>query len=137
AGMTGCCADNGAENAMIARQISFRIVLYPFMLKCHSTYDAHSSITCTFYPHPEVTTRTDREAVIEATGLIILSSCAFGSLSTLTVLVNRSGLPLIPAMLWRYLIAAGILLVILRHQRQLIIPRKDAVRLMLTGGLAQ
>jgi drug/metabolite transporter (DMT)-like permease len=84
-----------------------------------------------------VTARTDREAVIEATGLIILSSCAFGSLSTLTVLVNRSGLPLLPAMLWRYLIAAGILLVILRHQRQLIIPRKDAIRLMLTGGLAQ
>ena len=81
--------------------------------------------------------RTDREAVIEATGLIILSSCAFGSLSTLTVLVNQSGLPLLPAMLWRYLIAAGILLVILRHKRQLIIARKDAIRLMLTGGLAQ
>lgn len=81
--------------------------------------------------------RTDRDAVIEATGLIILSSCAFGSLSTLTVLVNRSGLPLLPAMLWRYLIAAGVLLVILKHQRQLIIARKDALRLMLTGGLAQ
>ena len=81
--------------------------------------------------------QTDREAVIAATGLIILSSCAFGSLSTLTVLVNQSGLPLLPAMLWRYLIAAGILLVILRHQRQLIIARQDAIRLMLTGGLAQ
>lgn len=84
-----------------------------------------------------MTTRTDREAVIEATGLIILSSCAFGSLSTLTVLVNRSGLLLLPAMLWRYLIAAGILLILLLRQRQLIIARKDAIRLMLTGGLAQ
>lgn len=79
--------------------------------------------------------RPDREAVLNATGLIILSSCAFGSLSTLTVLVTHSGLPLLPAMLWRYLIAAGILSVILRHQ--LIIARKDALRLMLTGGIAQ
>ena len=81
--------------------------------------------------------QADREAAIKATGLIILSSCAFGSLSTLTVLINRSGLPLLPAMLWRYLIAAGILLVILQHQQQLIIARKDALRLVLTGGLAQ
>jgi drug/metabolite transporter (DMT)-like permease len=81
--------------------------------------------------------RPDREAVLNATGLIVLSSCAFGSLSTLTVLVTRSGLPLLPAMLWRYLIAAGILFVVLRHQRQLIIARKDALRLMLTGGIAQ
>jgi len=79
--------------------------------------------------------RPDREAVLNATGLIILSSCAFGSLSTLTVLVTHSGLPLLPAMLWRYLIAAGILSVILRHQ--LIIARKDALRLMVTGGIAQ
>ena len=81
--------------------------------------------------------RTDRQTVIEATGLIILSSCAFGSLSTLTVLTARSGLPLLNAMLWRYLIAAAILLVALIHRRQLIIARKDALRLMLTGGLIQ
>lgn len=81
--------------------------------------------------------RSDREAVLEATGLIILSSSAFGSLSTLTVLITRSGLPLLPAMLWRYLIAAGILFAVLLQQRQLIIARKDALRLMLTGGIAQ
>ena len=68
--------------------------------------------------------QADRETAIKATGLIILSSCAFGSLSTLTVLINRSGLPLLPAMLWRYLIAAGILLVILQHQQQLIIAQE-------------
>lgn len=81
--------------------------------------------------------RTDRQGVIEATGFIILSSCAFGSLSTLTVLTTRSGLPLLSAMLWRYLIAATILLIALRKRRRVIIARKDALRLMLTGGLAQ
>src|SRR5678816_77243 len=40
-------------------------------------------------------------------------------------------------MLWRYLIAAGILLVVLQHQRQLIIARKDALRLILIGGIGQ
>jgi len=80
---------------------------------------------------------SDSRAIVKATGLIVLSSCAFGSLSTLTVLITRSGLPLLPAMLWRYLIAAAFLFVILWKQQQLIISRKDAVRLMLTGGLAQ
>lgn len=80
---------------------------------------------------------SERRAVVEATGLIVLSSCAFGSLSTLTVLVTRSGLPLIPAMFWRYLLAAGILAVVLYKRSELIIARKDALRLMLVGGLAQ
>ena len=79
----------------------------------------------------------ERRAVISATGFIILSSCAFGSLSTLTVLITRAGMPLIPAMLWRYLVAAGILFVALRRQRELIIARKDALRLMLVGGIGQ
>ncbi len=80
----------------------------------------------------------ERKSVIEATGMIVLSSCAFGSLSTLTVLTIRSGLPLIPAMFWRYLLAAGILfLFLLRRRSGLIIARKNAFRLMLVGGLAQ
>jgi drug/metabolite transporter (DMT)-like permease len=79
----------------------------------------------------------ERKTVVEATGLIILSSCAFGSLSTLTVLITRSGLPLIPAMFWRYLLAAGILLAFTRAQPRLIIARKSALRLMLVGGIAQ
>jgi drug/metabolite transporter (DMT)-like permease len=80
---------------------------------------------------------SERKSVIEATGMIVLSSCAFGSLSTLTVLATKSGLPLIPAMFWRYLLAAGFLFVLLRRQSGLIIARKDALRLMLVGGLAQ
>jgi len=80
---------------------------------------------------------SERKPIVEATGMIVLSSCAFGSLSTLTVLTTRSGLPLIPAMFWRYLLAAGILLIFLLKQSNLIIARKNALRLMLVGGLAQ
>jgi len=79
----------------------------------------------------------DKPAVIEATGMIVVSSAAFGSLSTLTVLVNKAGFPLLPAMLWRYLIAAAILLIVLATQSGLIIARKSALRLMLVGGIAQ
>ena len=79
----------------------------------------------------------ERKTAIEATGMIVVSSAAFGSLSTLTVLVIKAGLPLLPAMLWRYLIAAAILLLILTTQSGLIIARKDALRLMLVGGIGQ
>ena len=79
----------------------------------------------------------EKTAVIEATGMIVISSAAFGSLSTLTVLVNKAGLPLLPAMLWRYLIAAAILLIVLATKSGLIISRKSALRLMLVGGIGQ
>jgi drug/metabolite transporter (DMT)-like permease len=79
----------------------------------------------------------ERQSVVSATGLIVLSSCAFGSLSTLTVLITRAGMPLLPAMLWRYLLAGGLLFFALRPRHGLIIARKDALRLMLVGGIAQ
>ncbi|HEX6574593.1 MAG TPA: DMT family transporter [Gemmatimonadaceae bacterium] len=71
-----------------------------------------------------------------ATGLIVLSSFAFGSLSTLTVLTARSGMPLLPAMFWRYFIACILLLTVLR-KRITRIDRNHAVRLVLVGGLGQ
>ena len=79
----------------------------------------------------------ERQSVVNATGMIVLSSCAFGSLSTLTVFITRAGMPLLPAMLWRYLVAAAILFVALQRQHGLIIARKDALRLMLIGGIGQ
>ena len=79
----------------------------------------------------------EREAVARATGLIVLSSLGFGSLSTLTVLVLRSGLPLLPTMVWRYLLAAIILLVVLRTKTIGSISRNHALRLMLVGGIFQ
>jgi drug/metabolite transporter (DMT)-like permease len=79
----------------------------------------------------------DRQIVARATGFVILSACAFGSLSTLAVLVARKGLPLLPAMFWRYLLAALILLVILRSRVVRDVRRQDAFRLMMVGGLGQ
>lgn len=79
----------------------------------------------------------EREIVARATGLIILSSLSFGSLSTLTVLILRSGLPLLPAMFWRYLLAAIILLFVLRKKITGSLSRSHALRLMLVGGIFQ
>lgn len=79
----------------------------------------------------------NREKVARGTGLIVLSSLAFGALSTLTVLILRSGLPLLPMMVWRYLLAAIILLVVLRGEGIRSITGARALRLMLIGGIFQ
>ena len=75
-----------------------------------------------------------KEALARATGLIVLSSLAFGSLSTLTVLILRSGLPLLSTMVWRYLLAAIILLFALRRKGIESVSRNHALRLMIVGG---
>ena len=73
-----------------------------------------------------------------ATALIVLSACAFGSLTTLTLLITRAGLPLLAAMVWRYSLAAAVLLVIAR--KAIVrsgVTRGQALRLMLIGGCGQ
>ena len=75
--------------------------------------------------------------IARATALILLSSCSFGSLTTLTLFVTRGGLPLLPAMLWRYLLAAGMLLIIIRSSLRGSVERRQAVRLMVVGGCGQ
>lgn len=80
---------------------------------------------------------TSKPATARAITWILISSCCFGSLSTLTLFTTRSGLPLLPAMLWRYCLAALILLIALRgtivgHARSPL-----AWRLMLIGGVGQ
>ena len=69
--------------------------------------------------------------------LIFVSSCCFGSLSTLTLFTVRSGLPLVPAMFWRYGLAVAILLLVLRSSvvDQFTSPR--AWKLMAIGGICQ
>lgn len=69
--------------------------------------------------------------------LIVLSACTFGSLSTLTVLIVREGMPLLPAMFWRYLLAAFFLLIFLRRRIVNDVRKYDALRLMTVGGLGQ
>lgn len=78
-----------------------------------------------------------KPANVRAITWILISSGCFGALSTLMLFTTRSGLPLLPAMLWRYGLAALILLVALRstiveHARSPL-----AWRLMLIGGVGQ
>ena len=79
----------------------------------------------------------ERQAIAQAIGLIVLASLAFGSLSTLTVLTGRAGMPLLPAMLWRYLIALIVLAIVLRKRITTEINRNQAIRLIVVGGLGQ
>jgi drug/metabolite transporter (DMT)-like permease len=78
-----------------------------------------------------------RQTVAKATALIVLSSCGFGSLSTLTVLVMHAGLPLLPTMLWRYFLAAAFLAAVLRTRLRTDITRQHALHLILVGGVGQ
>ena len=76
-------------------------------------------------------------SVGRATFLIILSALGFGSISVLTLLITRAGLPLVTAMAWRYVLAS-LLLGFLANLSQLrIIPRFKIVRLVLIGGIGQ
>lgn len=74
--------------------------------------------------------------VARATALMVVSSSCFGSLTTLTLLVTRSGLPLVPAMLWRYMLAAVALFFLARPLMRKA-SMKQALRLMLIGGCGQ
>jgi len=78
-----------------------------------------------------------RQTVAQAIGLIVASSFAFGSLSTLTVLTSKAGMPLLPAMFWRYVIAAGFLTLLLRRNVAADITRAQAIRLIVVGGFGQ
>lgn len=67
----------------------------------------------------------------------MLSALGFGSISVLTLLITRSGLPLVAAMAWRYLLAS-MLLGLLANVRQLReIPSSKIVPLVLIGGIGQ
>lgn len=72
-----------------------------------------------------------------ATALIVLSSCCFGSFTTLTLFITRRGMPLLPAMFWRYLLAVGVLYLLARQRRELQIAPRKAVQLVMIGALAQ
>ena len=72
-----------------------------------------------------------------ATLLIVLSALGFGSISVLTLLITKAGLPLVTAMAWRYVLA-GILLAFLAQLDQLkSLPRDKILRLVLIGGTGQ
>ena len=72
-----------------------------------------------------------------ATLLIVASALSFGSISVLTVLITRAGVPLLTAMAWRYLLGSALLLVIIGVQQLRSVPRRRLVQLLLIGGLGQ
>ncbi|MEY4609060.1 MAG: hypothetical protein RL625_1277 [Gemmatimonadota bacterium] len=72
-----------------------------------------------------------------ATGLILLSACAFGSLATAVTLADRSGVALIALMAWRYALAAPLLVLAAGGFRALRIPLREALALLLLGGTGQ
>ncbi len=73
----------------------------------------------------------------QATGLILLSACAFGSLATAVVLADRAGVALLALMAWRYALAAPLLVIAAGGFRALRIPLRDALALLLLGGTGQ
>ena len=81
-------------------------------------------------------TTSDR-SVAKATLLVIVSACCFGSLTTIVLLTSRAGLPLAAAMFWRYLLGALTLFVLMKLAPPAQITRRQALRLVLIGGLAQ
>jgi drug/metabolite transporter (DMT)-like permease len=76
-------------------------------------------------------------SVTRATLLIVVSALSFGSISVLTLLVTRAGVPLPTAMAWRYLLAAAMLLAIVGVRQLQSIPRQRLVQLFLIGGFGQ
>jgi len=76
-------------------------------------------------------------SISRATLLIVVSALSFGSISVLTVLVTRAGVPLLTAMAWRYVIGAALLLAIIGVKQLGSIPRQRLVQLLLIGGFGQ
>jgi drug/metabolite transporter (DMT)-like permease len=76
-------------------------------------------------------------SISRATLLIVVSALSFGSISVLTVLVTRDGVPLLTAMAWRYVIGAVLLLAIVSVKQLDSIPRQRLVQLLLIGGFGQ
>lgn len=72
-----------------------------------------------------------------ATLLIVVSALSFGSISVLTVLTTRAGVPLLTAMTWRYVLA-GVLLCLMPGLRAIrSVPRRRIIQLLLIGGFGQ
>lgn len=76
-------------------------------------------------------------SISRATLLILVSALSFGSISVLTVLVTRAGVPLLTAMAWRYVIGAALLLAIIGFKQIGSIPRQRFAQLLLIGGFGQ
>jgi drug/metabolite transporter (DMT)-like permease len=72
-----------------------------------------------------------------ATLLIALSALGFGSISVLTLLITRAGLPLVTAMSWRYVLATLLLAALARPSQLKSIPPKKIAAMILIGAIGQ
>jgi drug/metabolite transporter (DMT)-like permease len=72
-----------------------------------------------------------------ATLLIVLSALGFGSISVLTLLITRAGVPLVTAMAWRYVLAAILLALIAQRSQLKSLPPYKIIRIVLIGGTGQ
>lgn len=76
-------------------------------------------------------------SVGRATLLIVVSAFSFGSISVLTVLTMSAGVPLLTAMVWRYVLGAVLLGGIAEIKQIRLLSRQRIVQLMLIGGVGQ
>lgn len=76
-------------------------------------------------------------SVSRATLLIVASALSFGSISVLTVLLSRAGVPLVTAMAWRYILGAFLLFALIGSGQLRTIPRRRLVQLTVIGGVGQ
>ena len=81
--------------------------------------------------------KTSQATIGMATLLIVLSAFGFGSISVLTLLITRAGLPLVAAMSWRYVLAALLLAVLARPAQLKSIAPKRIAAMLLIGAVGQ
>src|SRR3982750_2029991 len=72
-----------------------------------------------------------------ATFLVAVSALCFGSISVLTVLLTAAGVPLLTAMAWRYVLAAGLPTGMIDRAKIRSIPTHRKIQLLLIGGFGQ
>jgi drug/metabolite transporter (DMT)-like permease len=80
---------------------------------------------------------TSNISISRATLLIVVSALCFGSISVLTVLVTRAGIPLLTAMAWRYVLGAVLLLAVTGVRPLRSVPKNRRAQLLLIGGFGQ
>jgi len=78
-----------------------------------------------------------RPSILRATLLIVISACCFGSLTTVTSLAMKTGMPLVNIIFWRFSIAAALLAALSWKARKQHAFGQAAWRLMAAGGIAQ
>jgi drug/metabolite transporter (DMT)-like permease len=72
-----------------------------------------------------------------ATLLIVVSALSFGSISVLTVLLTRVGVPLVTAMAWRYVLGAILLFGFIGSGQLRSLPNQRILHLLVIGGVGQ